>query len=140
LTCTLSRACPGHPCLNLTNDLHGGRRFGQVASRPQLVRTGVSVEKLILARLAENSSRQDALQAIFSGWVDIFYHRIRGRFRRKRVFQQPRVLVRRGVGAKGYWCEGVLVRRDTRPTARDETEFPSLTSLRLLKIYEASRG
>jgi hypothetical protein len=50
----------------------------------------VSVEKLILARLAENSSRQDALQAIFSGWVDIFYHRIRGRFRRKRVFQQPR--------------------------------------------------
>jgi hypothetical protein len=52
----------------------------------------VSVEKLILARLAENSSRQDALQAIFSGWVDIFYHRIRGRFRRKRVFQQPRDL------------------------------------------------
>jgi hypothetical protein len=51
----------------------------------------VSVEKLILARLAENSSRQDALQAIFSGWVDIFYHRIRGRFRRKRVFQQPRL-------------------------------------------------
>jgi hypothetical protein len=54
-----------------------------------LLRTGVAVEKLILARLAENSSRQDALQAIFSGWVDIFYHRIRGRFRRKRVFQQP---------------------------------------------------
>jgi hypothetical protein len=58
----------------------------------QLMTTGVSVEKLILARLAENSSRQDALQAIFSGWVDIFYHRIRGRFRRKRVFQQPRDL------------------------------------------------
>jgi hypothetical protein len=23
LTCTLSRACPGHPCLKLTDDLHG---------------------------------------------------------------------------------------------------------------------
>ena len=24
ITCTLSRACPGHPCLRLTDDLHGG--------------------------------------------------------------------------------------------------------------------
>jgi hypothetical protein len=86
------------------------------------------LKKLILARLAENSSRQDALQAIFSGWVDIFYHRIRGRFRRKRVFQQPRVshgcwcegvLVRRGVGAKGCWCEGTHVQqREMRPNSR----------------------
>ena len=49
----------------------------------------MAVEKLIFEKLAENSSRQDALQAIFSGRADIFYHRIRGRFRRKRVFQQP---------------------------------------------------
>jgi hypothetical protein len=28
ITCTLSRACPGHPCLRLTDDLHGCRRSG----------------------------------------------------------------------------------------------------------------
>ena len=28
MTCTLSRACPGHPCLRLTDDLHGRRLFG----------------------------------------------------------------------------------------------------------------
>jgi hypothetical protein len=33
LTCTLSRACPGHPCLNLTNDLHGGRQTGHLSGR-----------------------------------------------------------------------------------------------------------
>jgi hypothetical protein len=49
----------------------------------------VGVEKLILRELAENSSRQDALQAIFSDRVDIFYRRILGRLVQKRVFQQP---------------------------------------------------
>jgi hypothetical protein len=28
MTCTLSRACPGHPCLRLTDDLHGCRQTG----------------------------------------------------------------------------------------------------------------
>jgi len=28
MTCTLSRACPGHPCLRLTDDLHGCRQYG----------------------------------------------------------------------------------------------------------------
>jgi hypothetical protein len=28
VTYTLSRACPGHPRLHLTNDLHGCRQFG----------------------------------------------------------------------------------------------------------------
>ena len=41
-----------------------------------LTRTGVGVEKLILGEPAENSSFQDALQAIFSDRVNIFYHRI----------------------------------------------------------------
>jgi hypothetical protein len=36
----------------------------------------VGVEKPALGKLAENSSRQDALQAMFSGQVDIFYHQI----------------------------------------------------------------
>jgi hypothetical protein len=31
LTCTLSRACPKHPCLRLTDDLHGGRLLGNLA-------------------------------------------------------------------------------------------------------------
>src|SRR5271154_7229175 len=26
MICTLSRACPGHPCLHLTDDLHGCRQ------------------------------------------------------------------------------------------------------------------
>jgi len=42
----------------------------------QLSRTGVVVEKVICEKLVENSSRQDALQGIFSERVDIFYHRI----------------------------------------------------------------
>src|SRR5258707_13702708 len=29
LTCTLSRACPEHPRLRLTDDLHGCRQIGQ---------------------------------------------------------------------------------------------------------------
>jgi hypothetical protein len=49
---------------------------GQSGSNSRLVLTGVGVEKLILGELAENSSRQDALQAIFSDRVDIFYRRI----------------------------------------------------------------
>ena|SRR5437868_7024418 len=31
LNCTLSRACPGHPCLHLTDDLHGGRQTAPYA-------------------------------------------------------------------------------------------------------------
>ena len=61
--------------------LHGAiERFtlgdGQTGSNSQLLPTGVGVEKLILGELAENSSRQDALQAISSDQGDIFYHRI----------------------------------------------------------------
>src|ERR1700678_137411 len=41
--------------------------------------SSVAVEKLLLGELAKNSSRQDALQAIFSDRVGIFYHRILGR-------------------------------------------------------------
>src|SRR5712672_3449586 len=29
MTCTLSRACPGHPCLRLTDDLHGCPSYAQ---------------------------------------------------------------------------------------------------------------
>jgi hypothetical protein len=36
----------------------------------------VGVEKLTPGERAENSSRQDALQTIFSDRADIFYHRI----------------------------------------------------------------
>jgi hypothetical protein len=40
------------------------------------VERSVAVEKVPCGKLAENSSRQDALQAILSDRVDIFYHRI----------------------------------------------------------------
>jgi hypothetical protein len=38
--------------------------------------SGVAVEKLIYGKLAENSSREHALQTILSDRGDIFYHRI----------------------------------------------------------------
>jgi hypothetical protein len=52
----------------------------------------VGVEKLILRELTENSSRQEALQAIVSTRVDIVASPDLGRFALKRVFQQPRLL------------------------------------------------
>src|SRR5271167_1268009 len=48
MICTLSRACPGHPCLHLTDDLHGSRLIGQVASRSSL-KTGFSATTAELA-------------------------------------------------------------------------------------------
>ena len=60
-----------------------------VSNNSRLVINRVGVEKVIYGKLAENSSRQDALQAISLDRGEIFYHRIRGRFSRKRVFQHP---------------------------------------------------
>jgi hypothetical protein len=54
--------------------LPGGPVSGNFNS--QLLRIGVGVEKLILVELAQKSSLQNALKAIFSDQVDIFYHRI----------------------------------------------------------------
>ena len=34
MTCTLSQACPGHPCLRLTDDLHGCRQYGHFEPVP----------------------------------------------------------------------------------------------------------
>src|SRR5260370_29926064 len=53
------------------------------------MRTGVAVEKLILTKCSEISSRQDVLQATSSARVDIFYLQICGCFLRKRLFQHP---------------------------------------------------
>jgi Transposase IS116/IS110/IS902 family len=36
MTCTLSRACLGHPCLRLTDDLHGYRQTGSYLTSPRL--------------------------------------------------------------------------------------------------------
>ena len=43
------------------------------AENSQLLQTGVAVEKLDLSKLVENTLRQEALQATFSIFLDIFY-------------------------------------------------------------------
>ena len=52
----------------------------------------VAVEKLPLHEFAEIASRQEALQTIFPGLLDIFYHPIFDFSQEKRVFQQPPLL------------------------------------------------
>jgi hypothetical protein len=52
----------------------------------------VAVEKLPPEKFAEIKSRQDALQTIFSGRLDIFYPPILGILKGKRVFQQPQAI------------------------------------------------
>jgi len=49
---------------------------GTPTNRTSMSDSAVGVEKVVLGKLAENSSRQEALQAILSDRVDIFYHRI----------------------------------------------------------------
>jgi hypothetical protein len=41
--------------------------------RPQLTKPGVAVEKLVRSKSVKIKSRQEALQSIFSGRLDIFY-------------------------------------------------------------------
>jgi hypothetical protein len=52
----------------------------------------VAVEKLVPQKTAKNRSRQEALQTIFCGHLDIFYPSISGYFKKKGLFQQPRLL------------------------------------------------
>src|SRR5271155_6040772 len=49
MICTLSRACPGHPCLHLTDDLHGSRHFGHLSScrsHPGVMKSQLSRSRL----------------------------------------------------------------------------------------------
>jgi hypothetical protein len=55
----------------------------------KLALTGVAVEKLLLAKFAKIKSRQDALQTIFSGSLDIFYPPNFGCLGRKASFSTP---------------------------------------------------
>src|SRR5438270_1593003 len=43
LNCTLSRACPGHPCLHLTDDLHGCRELFWIPGESRASRRELSV-------------------------------------------------------------------------------------------------
>jgi hypothetical protein len=54
--------------------------------------TGVAVEKLAPEICDEKRSRQEALQTIFCDNLDIFYLRISGYFKKKKLFQQPQDL------------------------------------------------
>jgi hypothetical protein len=49
----------------------------------------VAVEKLLPTKFAKIKLRQESLQSIFSGLLDIFYLRIWAVLDEKRVFQQP---------------------------------------------------
>ena len=49
----------------------------------------MAVEKLAHFDFAEIASRQEALQTIFPGLLDIFYHQIFDSFLKNRLFQQP---------------------------------------------------
>jgi hypothetical protein len=60
----------------------------------QLAITDVAVEKLICGKRSQITSRQDALQTIFSGRLGIFYLSIpkkSRRFCRYRLFQHPQI-------------------------------------------------
>jgi hypothetical protein len=53
--------------------------------------TGVAVEKLASEKSAKIRTRQEALQTIFFDHLDIFYPTILSCFRKRGVFQQPRL-------------------------------------------------
>jgi hypothetical protein len=56
-------------------------------ARPgQLVQTPVAVEKLLLSKSTKIKTRQEALQSIFSGRLDIFYPPNFGELRRRVSF------------------------------------------------------
>jgi hypothetical protein len=52
-------------------------------------RTGVAVEKLAFEKSAKIKTRQQALQTIFSGLLDILYYPVFDFFQKNRLFQQP---------------------------------------------------
>jgi hypothetical protein len=58
----------------------------QTSSRPRRVKSNVAVEKLILSKSTKIKSRQEALQSISSGRLDIFYPPNFGCSRRKASF------------------------------------------------------
>ena len=60
-----------------------------VSGRGQLLKHRVAVEKLFSTKFAKIKLRQEALQSIFSGRLDIFYPPILAVWDEKRVFQQP---------------------------------------------------
>ena len=52
----------------------------------------MAVEKLLVAKIAKIKSRQDAIWAIFSDFLDIFYPQFLAVWDEKGVFQQPRLI------------------------------------------------
>jgi hypothetical protein len=63
MTCTLSRACPQHPCLHLTDDLHGCRQyvhFGVYFRMPVVARYIVRDFSSQFSSLTENNAGRAA--------------------------------------------------------------------------------
>jgi len=57
-----------------------------------LTKSDVAVEKLPHEKIAKIKSRQDALQTIFSGHLDIFYPPNLAVLDKRRLFQLPRLI------------------------------------------------
>jgi hypothetical protein len=59
MTCTLSRACPGHPCLHLTDDLHGRRKLiGKFKSFVFIGLEGAGLDRFLWLRTGSPGLRQ----------------------------------------------------------------------------------
>jgi len=68
----------------------------------------VAVEKLAHFDFAEIASRQEALQPISSGLLDIFYHPIFDFFWKNRLFQQPPLfatVIRKNLSVSDNGCQ-----------------------------------
>jgi hypothetical protein len=107
LTCTLSRACPGHPCFNLTNDIHGSRQsrsneqpdgewthwhFGQVGahSLSDPGAHGVLFAACVCLEMQADDFRQRAGAARFA-WSDATLARAASKRRRAAPRRRARV-------------------------------------------------
>src|SRR5260370_42558457 len=78
------------PTLGRTSKFMRRWRARPLSSQQRLVtKSGVAVEKLLAAKLAKIKSRQDALQSIFSGRLDIFCPPNFGCLGRKASFSTP---------------------------------------------------
>jgi hypothetical protein len=77
----------------------------------------VAVEKLFSTKFAKIKLRQEALQSIFSGRLDIFYPPNFGCFEKNGLFQQPRLIspTTRVLCASVVGFDGCFPGRDSHP-------------------------
>jgi len=96
---SISRAAAD--CAPMTGETGTNSQFLQKAVWDTCLKTGVAVEKLLLAKFAKIKSRQEAPQSIFSGRVNIFYPQNFGCLKRKGSFSTPRLVSTTNAVASG---------------------------------------